>query len=148
VTARDSAPRSLKSLDVVGEAVQPLRAASPRTRRWGPVAVTGGLLLAGSTVPLPPGVDPDFGPYGPDRFLHLVGHAGFTATLLAALEDGATVDRGRASLAIVSSVGYGVCTELMQEGIPGRGFERGDVVAGFVGSVLGVLVARCVSERP
>lgn len=106
------------------------------------MAVTGGLLLAGSAVPIPPNIDRDYGPYGPDRFLHMVGHAGLTATLVTALDEDGRGTLGRATLAVVASTGYGICTELMQEAVPGRGFERGDVVAGFVGSVLGAMVGR------
>lgn len=41
--------------------------------------------------------------------------------------------------AVVASTLFGVVTELLQESVPGREFERGDVVAGFVGSALGVV---------
>jgi len=118
--------------------VQSLSETLRRTRRWGPAAITGGLLLAGSTVPIPAGVDLDYGRYGPDRFLHLVGHAGFSAALVAALDGDRPL--ANATLAVGVSTGYGICTELLQEAVPGRGFERGDVVAGFVGSVLGAVL--------
>lgn len=109
--------------------------------RWLGVAVGALLLLAGSALPLPPRHNPDFGPYGPDRFLHLVGHAGFAAALVAALEDGHPSIRA-AVVAVASSTVYGVGTELLQQAVPGREFERGDVAAGFVGSLLGVAAWR------
>lgn len=96
------------------------------------------LLLVGSALPLPPQHNPDFGLYGPDKFLHLLGHAGFAAALVAALEDDEPSLRG-AVMAVVLSTVYGIGTELLQEMIPGREFERGDIIAGFVGSLIGVI---------
>jgi VanZ family protein len=106
------------------------------------VSVPAGLLLVGSAVPLPVDRNPDFGPLGPDKFLHLVGHAWLTAALVRAIDaDGH--DPGRAAaLAVVLSVGYGLATERLQEAVPGREFEWPDVVAGLLGSVLGVLAGR------
>lgn len=106
-----------------------------RRRRWRGTALAALFLLVGSAIPLPPRHNPEFGPYGPDKFLHAVGHAAFAAALAAALHDGSG---GRvASAAVVASTAYGLSTELLQESIPGREFERADVVAGFLGSVVG-----------
>jgi VanZ family protein len=106
------------------------------------VGVPAGLLLVGSAVPLPPGRNPDFGLLGPDKFLHLAGHAWLTAALVRAIdaEDGPTC-RG-AALAVALSVGYGLATERLQEAVPGREFEWPDVLAGLLGSVLVVLAGR------
>ncbi|ELZ94478.1 hypothetical protein C440_09878 [Haloferax mucosum ATCC BAA-1512] len=96
------------------------------------------LLLVASLVPIPSRHNPDFGSYGPDKFLHLVGHAGLAAALVEAFDD--TEQSLRAAvIAVVLSTVYGVGTELLQESVPGREFERGDVSAGFVGSVIGVV---------
>lgn len=104
------------------------------------VGVPAGLLLLGSAVPLPPGRTPDFGWFGPDKLLHLAGHAWLTAALVRAVapDDGTTC--GGAALAVALSVGYGLATERLQEAVPGREFERADVVAGLLGSLLGVAV--------
>lgn len=106
--------------------------------RPAPAIVVAALaLFVGSTLPLPARHAPEFGPFGPDKVLHLVGHAGFAAALL----DGYGGDRPgvRAGVAVVVvSTTYGVGTELLQEVVPGRQFERGDVLAGLAGSVLGV----------
>jgi VanZ family protein len=101
-------------------------------------------LLVGSVVPLPRGVDPEFGPYGPDRLLHFLGHAALAAALVDAL-DGAEGAR-TAALAVGLSTGYGVCTERLQERVPGRRFEWGDVVAGLLGGVVGASVRRPGSD--
>ena len=108
--------------------------------RWLGVGLPAVLLFVGSVVPLPPRWTPEFGPYGPDTFLHLLGHAWLAAALLTALDG----EGGRHSrdtlLAVTLSTGYGVWTERLQEAVPGREFERSDVVAGLLGSLLGVAV--------
>jgi VanZ family protein len=80
-----------------------------------------------------------------DKLLHLLGHAGFTAALIAAL-DGKRPTRV-AILAVIGSTGYGIGTELLQEVVPGREFEPGDVLAGFLGSLTGVVLWRFVAAR-
>lgn len=107
-------------------------------RKWRGVVVTAALLFVGSAVPIPPRYNPDYGPFGPDKFLHSLGHAGLAAALVAGFEDDDASARS-VVLAVALSAGYGVGTELLQEGIPGREFERGDVVAGCLGSVVGAL---------
>jgi len=57
--------------------------------------------------------------YGPDKLLHLLGHGGFTAALVARLEDDEPPLRG-AVMAVMLSTIYGIGTELLQEMIPGR----------------------------
>jgi VanZ family protein len=116
-------------------------------RRWLGVRAAGGLLLAGSAVPLPPDRTRRSRPYGPDALFHLAAHAGLAATLAAALEDGGPPGQVAARAVVVSTV-YGVATELLQEGVSGRAFERGDVLAGLVGSLLGVTVTRVRGPRP
>ncbi len=64
----------------------------------------------------------------------------FTASLVPALK---TADESptihAVVVAIVISSAYGVGTELLQERIPGREFEVGDVIAGIFGSICGGL---------
>ena len=63
-----------------------------------------------------------------------------TATLLSAIKIGEEGSTTRTALAaVVVSSAYGVGTELLQEWIPGREFEWGDLLAGVLGSVGGVL---------
>lgn len=109
------------------------------------MVISAVLLLVGSTIPLPPRFNPDFGPYGPDKFLHMIGHAGFAAALVAAFSDDDT-DLRVLVTAIAASTAYGLVTELLQETIPRREFEQGDVVAGFLGSVIGVFGLRRLAD--
>lgn len=114
-------------------------------RRWRGALVAAAMLFVGSALPLPPRCNPDFGRFGPDKLLHLAGHAAFTAAVVAAAgEDG----RSRTGLAAVFvSTAYGVATELLQESVPGREFEFWDVAAGLVGSALGALGCQRVDFR-
>lgn len=95
-------------------------------------------LFVGSAIPLPPRHNPDFGPYGPDKLLHLLGHGGLTAAFVAALDDDRSSLRAGVVAVVLSTV-FGIAIELLQEAVPGREFERGDVVAGLLGSLVGVL---------
>ena len=113
---------------------------------WLEVAVMAIVLLVGSAIPMPPHYNPDFGRYGPDKALHLAGHAGLAATLVTALSDDTPSVRD-AVLAVILSTAYGVCTERLQEYVPGREFERGDVAAGLIGSVLAVQWKRMRARR-
>jgi len=104
--------------------------------RWRAVAITGFALLAGSSVPLSPRLNPDYGTYGPDKGLHAIGHLVLAAALVEAVDDQNPSARVALAAAFVSTV-FGVSTELLQERVPGREFEVGDVVAGFLGSAVG-----------
>lgn len=106
--------------------------------RWVFVTASALLLLVGSLIPLPAEQNPDFGPYGPDKALHLLGHFGLAASLAAVLGDDRPAHRTAPAAVAISTV-FGVSTELLQEAVPGREFERGDVSAGLVGSLAGVL---------
>jgi VanZ family protein len=108
------------------------------TERWRRAAIAGALLVIGLVAPSPLGRHPEFSRVGPDKLLHVVGHAGFAATLADAL---ATADRDRPTagvLAVVGSMAVGLCAAGLQRWVPGRVPERADTVAGLVGSVLGV----------
>lgn len=108
---------------------------------WKPALVSATLLLVGSATPLPERYNPDLGFYGPDKLLHLIGHAGLVALLGTALsEDERTI--GHAYRAIALSAGFGLAIEVLQESVPGREFEFGDVVAGLLGSVIGLVAYR------
>jgi hypothetical protein len=116
----------------------PVADRTPGATRWRRVALIGGLLLVGSAVPLPSHRRPYFGPYGPDKLVHLVAHGVLASALVAALA-GDDTSPADAVLAVAISTLYGFGTELLQEAVPGRSFERGDVAAGLFGSVIGVL---------
>lgn len=110
--------------------------------QWGVVAVSALLLLLGSLVPSPLRRHTCFGTFGPDKLLHLLGHAGFTTVLADALAVEDFRDRDAAVIAIVVSTSYGLLIGRLQTRVPGREPERADTVAGVFGSVLGVLGRR------
>lgn len=110
--------------------------------RWTAVAVVAVVLLVGSLVPSPFRRHPAFRRIGPDKLLHLVGHAGFAATVADALDAGRLSDRDGAALAVCVSAGYGIVIGHAQRYVPGREPESADLVAGVLGAVLGVLGRR------
>ena len=112
-----------------------MRCRSPEAA-WTWVAYTTVALLLASVVPSPFRRHPEWNRVGPDKFLHLVGHAGYAVTLANAFGTGRRTDREAAVLAAFVSAGHGVVTGRLQERIPGRAFEPADVVAGLLGSVL------------
>lgn len=108
--------------------------------QWQSPLVAAIVLLVGSSIPLPARHNPDFGLCGPDKAFHAAGHMALTATLISAIEarnEGSTVHAVLAAIFVSSA--YGVGTELLQERIPGRKFESGDLLAGLFGSVCGFL---------
>jgi len=117
--------------------------------RWRPSLLAAILLLVGSAIPLPGRINPDTGPYGPDKLLHLLGHAGLTAALAAGLvaSSGGAATARDGLFAVGLSTGFGLATEALQESVPGRSFETGDVLAGLVGSLVGALGWRRVRAR-
>lgn len=108
--------------------------------RWCRVALTGGVLLLAALVPAKRHETPRPTPYSVDKLAHSLGHAWVAAALFGALERGDSGEQPyRAALAAaVGSTVYGVCLELCQRWVPGRRFERGDVLAAALGSVVGV----------
>lgn len=111
--------------------------------RWRPAVLVAALLFAGNALPLPDRGRPQFGPLGPDKWLHAAGHAGFAAALAAGLDD----DRRRTVLAATAgSVAYGAALELLQRWIPGRMADPADIGAQVVGSVLGAVGWRWVEN--
>lgn len=112
----------------------------PSESRWNVVMIVALILLVGSLMPSPLGRHPDFGRFGPDKLLHFMGHAGLAVTLMNALETERRSEHRAIILAVGISTVYGVLTNSLQRWIPGRKYERADVVAGFLGSVGGVVV--------
>lgn len=112
---------------------------------WRRVALTGGVLLVSTVTPAKRRDPPQPPPYGVDKVAHAVAHAWFAVALLDAFE--ATGWPREAPVAAVGlSASSGVALELLQRWVPGRRFEAGDVVAGVVGSVVAVAVARLRSS--
>jgi VanZ family protein len=94
------------------------------------------VLLAASLVPSPFDRRPGWEPVGPDKFLHLVGHAGYAVVLADAL-DGWRGSRGEAAvLAVCLSTAHSLLASRLQRHVPGRRGELGDIVAGALGATL------------
>jgi VanZ family protein len=111
---------------------------------WTRVAVAALVLFVASLIPAKRHDPPRPAPYGVDKALHAVGHATFAAALLDALD---TEDRppgvaATAVVVVVISVGYGLVLEGLQQWVPGRRYEHGDVVASAVGSAAAVVLVR------
>lgn len=106
--------------------------------RWRRVLTVGVVLLVGSLVPAPFDRHEAFDTYGPDKWLHFLGHGAFAVTLAEAF----TAD-GRASPisgggAVCGSVLLGLAVGYLQQYVPGRVPELADLIAGVLGSVVGV----------
>lgn len=87
---------------------------------------------------------------GPDKFLHLVGHAAYAVVLADALDAGRCSRPQAAFLAVCLSTGHSLVTGRLQAHVPGRASERADVVASLVGSVLAASgwYVRALSDLP
>jgi VanZ family protein len=109
------------------------------SRRWTDVAVATVVLLVASVLPSPLGRHPEWGRVGPDKLLHLVGHAGYAVLLADALGAGRWRDRDAAVLAACVSAVHGLLVGRLQRWVPGRAFEPADAVAGLVGAVVGAV---------
>lgn len=106
------------------------------------------VLLVAALVPSPLRRREEWEWVGPDKFLHLVGHAGYAVALADALNAGRW-SRGEAVvLAVCISTAHSLVTGRLQNRVPGRAFELGDVVAGFVGAVLAVTRWYVRTESP
>ena len=115
------------------------------SRCWIALLTALGLFIA-ALLPSPLRRHPEFGTVGPDKLLHFLGHAGLAAALADALASDRPLSRKTGTLAVVGSVAHGLVTGFAQRYVPGRAFERADLVAGVLGSVCGVL-ARYSTER-
>jgi len=106
--------------------------------RWRRVLTVGVVLLVGSLVPAPFERHEAFETYGPDKWLHFLGHGAFAVTLADALATDGTASPISGGGAVCGSVLLGLAVGYLQQYVPGRVPERADVVAGALGSVLGV----------
>ena len=94
------------------------------------------VLLVASLVPSPLERHPEWEWLGPDKFLHLVGHAGYVVVLADAVSTW-RCSRGEAAVgAVCLSTAHSLVTGRLQTYVPGRAFEPADVIAGVLGSVL------------
>lgn len=114
---------------------------------WTLVAVVALVLLVAQLLPSPLRRHPAFSRVGPDKLLHLLGHAVFSAVLVDALDPERVADPGPAISAVAISAGFGVATGELQKRVPGRAPERADFVAGLLGAVLGALGWRRLTGR-
>jgi VanZ family protein len=111
---------------------------SPDTRWTAVLAATVGLLAA-SVVPSPLERRSDWRWVGPDKLLHFVGHAGYAWLLATALDsDGEHVGTA-AVLSLCLSTAHSILSGRLQERVPGRAFERADVVWAFAGSTVAAI---------
>jgi VanZ family protein len=108
---------------------------------WSRVVVVAGVLLGANLLPAKRRDPPQPPPYGVDKALHGVGHGTLAVALVEAFDAGEW-SAGPSIVAVVLSTGYGLALELLQQWIPGRRYERGDVFASLVGSVLAVALFR------
>jgi len=118
-----------------------------RRARW---LVAGQVALAvvgGSLVPSPLRRHPAFSVVGPDKLLHLLGHAGLAATLADALAGEGWSVSTRSVAAVAVSMGAGYAVGVLQQFVPGREGERADFVAGVLGAVLGVTTLATADDR-
>lgn len=107
--------------------------------RWRAVLVVAVVLLAAAVVPSPLRRHPAFDRFGPDKLLHLLGHAGLAAVLADALAAEGFEEPVAMGISVGASTGYSMLTGHLQKWVPGRVPEHADLVAGIFGSVLGVL---------
>ncbi len=112
-----------------------MRDRDPRTRWAAVVGSTVGLLVA-ALLPSPFRRHPGWKWLGPDKLLHLIGHAGYVLTLVTAFSTGRLSDGNAAVLAVCVSTVHGLVTGRVQRRVPGRAFEPMDLLAGVVGAIL------------
>lgn len=106
---------------------------------WTKVVIVALVLLVTQLLPSPLRRHPAFSRVGPDKLLHLLGHALFSAVLVNALNAERVDDRVSTVSAVVLSTSYGVAMGELQKLVPGRVPERADVIAALVGAVLGAV---------
>jgi len=94
--------------------------------------------VVGSLLPSPFARHETFETYGPDKWLHFLGHGAFAVTLAEALADDGRASPVSGGGAVCCSVLLGLVVGRLQEYVPGRMPELADVVAGAIGSILGV----------
>lgn len=114
--------------------------------RWKTAVGTALVLLLASVVPSPLGRHPEFNRFGPDKLLHFLGHAWLAVTLADAFATDRLDAGPAAAVGVSGSFVHALVTGFLQQYVPGRVPERADLVAGLVGSVVGVLGWLYVSE--
>lgn len=107
--------------------------------RWTPVVACTIALVVASIVPSPFERRSEWERVGPDKLLHLVGHAGYAVVLAEALAAGRARNATAAALAVCLSTAHSLVTGRLQAQVPGRAFELADVLAGLVGATLAAL---------
>jgi len=105
--------------------------------RWRRALVVGLTLLVGSLVPSPFARHEAFDTYGPDKWLHFLGHGAFAVALAEALDDERTPGVSGVGAIGVSAL-LGLTVGHLQRYVPGRVPELADLVAGVLGSLVGV----------
>lgn len=83
---------------------------------------------------------------GPDKLLHLVGHAAYAVTLASAFGAGRRTASEATVFAVCLSTAHSLVTGWLQTRVPGRAFESMDVVSGLVGAVLAAAGWYAVTE--
>jgi VanZ family protein len=102
---------------------------------WGPVVLQMAVIFAASSIPdlgaLPGGIS--------DKSGHSIGYALLAALLLRALARGrlAGVTWRTAAAAVLLATLYGASDEFHQMFVPGRSSDRFDVLADFLGAMMG-----------
>jgi len=114
---------------------------------WGAVLCTALVLLVAAVLPSPLRRHPEFDRIGPDKFLHFLGHAWLTQTLIDAFSTDRRSDVSVGVFAVTLSFVHGFLTGFLQRYVPGRVPERADLVAGLVGSLTVVLGWWCSLAR-
>ncbi len=109
--------------------------------KWTTACTLTAFLLVATLTPAPVHDPPRKTPYELDKLFHFFIHGCFSSALVRVLEDGREI-REAAVVAIIVSIAYGVFLEHLQERVPGRRYETGDVLAGALGSVGWIVVNR------
>lgn len=109
------------------------------TAGWRRVALAAAVILVASLVPVPFERRAEFGRFGPDKLLHLLGYAGLAAALAEAF-DGGQPRRRTDLLAALLAAAFGLAVGRLQRRVPGRRDETADTVAGVLGAVVAVFV--------
>ncbi|MDX5989751.1 VanZ family protein [Haloferax mediterranei ATCC 33500] len=116
--------------------------------RWMAVAGSTIFLFVLSMLPSPLKRHPEWKWIGPDKVMHLVGHAGYAVLIADAFRADRCTDRGAAVLAVCISTTHSLVTGRAQNWVPGREFEFADVVASLLGALFAVFGWYVVRERP
>lgn len=106
------------------------------------------VLFVAALLPSPVHRHPGWAWVGPDKLLHLVGHAGYVVMLADAFGAGRRTDGEAAVLAVCISTAHSLVTGQLQKRVPGRAFESIDVLAGLVGAILAAIGWYTVHDPP